>query len=429
MEAKKPNVNFHLTAPDINKNRFVFMLVKIEREIFKCGIGAKIGPYAKIKQNDGNARKTKSENRTITGVKSGPDDHVNRIMRDFEIAFETAWESGARTAAEMRGKMAEYKAGLKEPKIEQEPIAAAGKTDFFKLFEIMAEDPKKSEDTRINRTKVLDRVKRYKPNVRLRDITLEWLETYRNHIRENNPDIMASTMNGYFRVLKTVLDEAKKKGLTTSKSPFKSKTSDGDFEMEKVYDGDSDAVALTGEELRKLVNLTGLPPILDRCKDIWLISAFTGLRSKDVKALKPTNVVNGKLIVRTSKTKAVFSMDMPHVVRRIYEKYGNQFPKGMTTSDMNRRIKEVCKIAGLNETGRMDTDKAKNDPLWMHVQGHSGRRTFVTIRLHEKNIPAAVVMEWTLHKKPETTMRYSKPRIGDIDKIAADIDSEYADPL
>jgi len=90
-----------------------------------------------------------------------------------------------------------------------------------------------------------------------------------------------------------------------------------------------------------------------------------------------------------------------------------------TNQAMNRDVKELCRLAGINEEIRITTYKGnvRTDeihPKWELVGTHTGRRTFIVTTL-SLGIPPNVVMKWTGHSDYSSM----KPYIDIVDEIKA----------
>ena len=86
---------------------------------------------------------------------------------------------------------------------------------------------------------------------------------------------------------------------------------------------------------------------------------------------------------------------------------------------MNRDVKELCRLAGINEEIRITTYKGnvRTDeihPKWELVGTHTGRRTFIVNAL-SLGIPPNIVMKWTGHSDYSSM----KPYIDIVDDIKA----------
>ena len=86
---------------------------------------------------------------------------------------------------------------------------------------------------------------------------------------------------------------------------------------------------------------------------------------------------------------------------------------------MNRDIKELCKLAGINEEIRVTTYKGnvrtdKIQPKWELVGTHTGRRTFI-VNAMSLGITPNIVMKWTGY----SDYKAMKPYIDIVDSIMA----------
>ena len=108
-------------------------------------------------------------------------------------------------------------------------------------------------------------------------------------------------------------------------------------------------------------------------------------------------------------------------IQAILEKYkdipltGNRALPSYTNQAMNRSIKDLCQLAGINELIRITTYKGnvrKDEvhPKWELVGTHTGRRTFIVHAL-SMGISPSVVMKWTGH----SDYKAMKPYIDIVD--------------
>ena len=90
-----------------------------------------------------------------------------------------------------------------------------------------------------------------------------------------------------------------------------------------------------------------------------------------------------------------------------------------TNQAMNRDLKELCKLAEINDPIRITSYKGnvridEIHPKWELVGTHTGRRSFVVNAL-SLGIPPNVVMKWTGH----SDYKAMKPYIDIVDSIKA----------
>ena len=87
---------------------------------------------------------------------------------------------------------------------------------------------------------------------------------------------------------------------------------------------------------------------------------------------------------------------------------------------MNRELKDLCKMAGIDEEIRITTYKGNQriDEVkykWELVGTHTGRKTFIVNAL-SLGVPPDVVMKWTGH----SDYKAMKPYIDIVDSVKAD---------
>lgn len=186
-------------------------------------------------------------------------------------------------------------------------------------------------------------------------------------------------------------------------------------------------IYLTKDELEKLKNFE-IPKNmihLENVRDVFLFCCFSGLRHSDAYNLRWIDVKEDHLEVTTVKTADSLSIELNSVTRSILHKYkGLPIPGGkalpvITNQAMNRDLKELCRMAGINEQIRITTYKGNQriDEIkekWELVGTHTGRRTFIVTCL-SLGIPPNIVMKWTGH----SDYKSMKPYIDIVDSIKA----------
>ena len=187
-------------------------------------------------------------------------------------------------------------------------------------------------------------------------------------------------------------------------------------------------IFLSKDELRRVRELE-LPEerlSLDPVRDVFLFCCYSGLRHSDVYNLRRSDVKNGCIEVTTVKTADSIVIELNQKTRSILKKYELvDFPENkalpvMQNQPMNRALKELCRLAGIDEEIRVTTYKGNErhdevHPKWELVGTHTGRRTFIVNAL-SMGIPPNIVMKWTGH----SDYKAMKPYIDIIDSFKAD---------
>ncbi len=164
---------------------------------------------------------------------------------------------------------------------------------------------------------------------------------------------------------------------------------------------------------------------LEAVRDVFFFCCFAGLRHSDVYNLRKNDVKDDHLEVTTIKTGDSVSIELNSVTREILHKYKDHtFPDNkvlpvIQNQPMNRHLKELCKLAGIDEKIRITTYKGnlRKDEIkekWELIGTHTGRRTFI-VNCLSLGIPPNVVMKWTGH----SDYKAMKPYIDIVDSIKA----------
>ena len=186
-------------------------------------------------------------------------------------------------------------------------------------------------------------------------------------------------------------------------------------------------IFLTTDEIKKIIDLE-IPQekmYLDRVRDVFLFCCFSSLRHSDVYNLKRNDIRDGKIYVTTVKTADSLTIELNNVTTRILEKYkdtpfeNNKALPVVSNQRMNVYLKELCKLAGIDEPIRETSYKGseridKISPKYELIGTHTGRRTFIVNGL-SRGIAPNIMMKWTGHSSYSTM----KPYIDIVDSIKA----------
>ncbi len=158
-------------------------------------------------------------------------------------------------------------------------------------------------------------------------------------------------------------------------------------------------------ELNKIANKEFGIERLDRVKDIFLFSCYTGLSYADVKKLTRSEIKkgnDGKLWIFTNREKNEIASNVPllAIPKKLMDKYQDHPDcklKGMvlpvlSNQKMNSYLKEIADQCGINKT------------LTFHIARH----TFATTVTLSNNVPIETVSKMLGHKDLKTTQHYAK---------------------
>lgn len=194
----------------------------------------------------------------------------------------------------------------------------------------------------------------------------------------------------YMKMYKTACNYAIKMDLII-KNPF------------NVYDGRlsvKDAVFLTQQELNTIENKIFPTPRLEKVKDIFLFSCYTGYAPVDAMDLTERNLSedsNGNLWIMTSRAKTAIRANVPVLptIEKIISKYKNQqkglIPK-ISNQKMNAYLKEIADACSIDK----------------HLTWYVARHTFATTVTLGNGVRLENVSAMMGHTNTKQTQHYAK---------------------
>ncbi|URC14839.1 site-specific integrase [Flavobacterium sp. B183] len=218
---------------------------------------------------------------------------------------------------------------------------------------------------------------------------LEQFLKYESSFKEQT-GIKNNSVVKYMKMYKTACNYAIKMDLII-KNPF------------NIYDGRlsvKDAVFLTQQELNTIENKIFSTPRLEKVKDIFLFSCYTGYAPVDALELTERNLSEdstGNLWIMTSRAKTAIRANVPVLptVENIISKYKNQqrglIPK-ISNQKMNAYLKEIADICSINK----------------HLTWYVARHTFATTITLGNGVRLENVSAMMGHTNTKQTQHYAK---------------------
>ncbi len=218
-----------------------------------------------------------------------------------------------------------------------------------------------------------------------------------------------STIDKIIKNLKVFLGQADLHDQLIVNQDFK-KTVSGKSLFAKVNKEEAEHVYLNEDEIKQITDaeMDGLEEI----RDLFIIGCWTGLRISDLSRLERENIKDGLLTIKTQKGKDSVVVPVTRELQAVLDKYPDRWPKIPTDQYFNRRLKEVCEKAGLNEPVMAEVKKGKMTvtapvPKWQLITSHTARRSFAT-NLYRRGIPSTQLRVLTGPKTEDAFMRYIK---------------------
>jgi integrase len=222
-------------------------------------------------------------------------------------------------------------------------------------------------------------------------------------------DYSANTIGKHIKNIKVFMTEATNRGLNNNFDYLKKGF--------KVFKEDIDNIYLTEDEIKILFHLDlNNNEKLSYTRDLFIVGCYTGLRFSDFSQIKKESIRNGMISLRTQKTNELVTIPVHPMVDDIMKKYkgvfSNSLPPAFANQVMNRNLKELGKLAQLNEGviisktigGKKINQTFKKREL---ITTHTARRSFAT-NLYLQEFPAISIMKITGHKSEKNFMNYIK---------------------
>lgn len=254
------------------------------------------------------------------------------------------------------------------------------------------------------------------------DMSLDRLNNFTKHMVRHY-DYGSSQINKIQRKLVSIVNKAKLEGYNINDA-FYSKN----WRVSESKINDS-GIALTEDELQRIRNLE-LTGKLEKVRDRFLVGFSVGQRYGDFKSLNVESIITDNevefLNILQKKGNKVVKFKLPRIVKEVFNKY-NGYPPEYSEAKFNKYIKEVCRLAQLND----EMIIRKENPIdgivskirkkkYEVVSSHDCRRTFATLS-HKKGVPLGQIMKVTGHSDLQTLTRYLKIDLNSSDIVEMEL--------
>lgn len=224
-----------------------------------------------------------------------------------------------------------------------------------------------------------------------------------------------NTVSGDVAIIKTICRYAEQCDIETHKQ----------LNNLKVKEEPTEAVYLSFDELEQIKALDlSNNERLDNVRDWLIISCYTGQRISDFMRFDSSMIEKRKdkhlLTFVQQKTNKKVTIPFLDEARKIVNKNNGKFPRSISHAKYNDYLKELCKLAGIDElregTKRQATTKNKNKsrndyrmvkgiyPKYELISSHVGRRSFAT-NFYGK-VPTSVLIGITGHSTEKMFLKY-----------------------
>lgn len=240
------------------------------------------------------------------------------------------------------------------------------------------------------------------------DISPKWVTEFEKYLFEVEK-LNANTIGRNIRHLKTVCRFAGNNEVNIHKG----------LGAIKSYKVKREVIYLTFDELEKIEKMTFEREALNNAKDWLIIGCYIGQRVSDLLKLTNKNLtaVAGMEMISLKQQKTGKQVMIPihQKVKDILKKHGGKFPRKIADQKFNKYIKDVCKLAGIDEAikgGKMVKDEETKItrkefrlfPKHELVSSHICRRSFASNFYGE--IPTSLLKDITGHSTEQQFLSY-----------------------
>ena len=232
-------------------------------------------------------------------------------------------------------------------------------------------------------------------------INPEWRNSFIKYLQ--NQGLGKNTEGKHIKIVKIFMNEATERNLNSNLS-FRSKS------FSKPHE-DVHKIFVTMEEIGKLASVDLKDDKLkDIVRDYFIISCLTSLRYSDFVNIRPEHIKENTIQMTTQKTSEPVIIPIASLVRKVFEKYNYILPKAPCNQVFNRTLKEVGKLAELNEitTISKTIGGVKQKQAYKKYQlltSHTGRRSMISNCIIE-GIPTPSIMLISAHKNLKVFQGY-----------------------
>ncbi len=219
---------------------------------------------------------------------------------------------------------------------------------------------------------------------------------------QEQQNLMSSTVKGMIERTKAMLQRAYNGGFPV----------DPTFRDFIFRDDEINTIFLSMTDIARLYYFKGLKKSHEIVRDYFIIGCMTALRYSDYSRVTKDNFSDGKLSIRTKKTKAPVVVPVHRFVKEIMEKYNWELPKAKSIQYFNKVIKQVCKEVGFTELIPYERRKGLHftsvmRPKYELVSSHTARRSAAT-NMFLAGIPTLRIMKITAHRSEQIFYKYIK---------------------
>ena len=316
-----------------------------------------------------------------------------------------------------------------DDRTHQEPEKKITFLDFMKEFK---ESVSRADRTLMRYGTTISLIEKYQKEKKVKldfsDIDMNFYESFKKWMYKS--DLSLNYFGDMIKNIKTFMNEAEERKLHDSTGHHSKKF--------KTVSEESDTISLSVEKLMKIYNVEiteksilelnealmkegvktdirshNIQRRIESLKDTrdrFMIGSFTALRYQDFNALNGLNHKSEYITRRNQKTGKLTSIPMHPVIKKILLSRGDILPPSISNTKMNKGLKILCRLAGLNELKEVSKTLGgkrvyKTFPEYQLVASHTARRSACT-NMVKAGIPISIIMVFSGHDKIANFMKY-----------------------
>lgn len=186
---------------------------------------------------------------------------------------------------------------------------------------------------------------------------------------------------------------------------------DSFIEFKKVERVITNQIALTLEDLNKLMKHKFESERLEKVRDVFVFACVTGMRFGELSLITRSNVTDNYIILKEEKDENKEAREIPliNISRHILKKYDYKLPL-IANQKQNKYIKEVFqKMEYTNKVQKVTTKGKENikEEMFFYdrISTHTARRTFITM-MKRQGKSEKLIASITGHNDMKTLNQY-----------------------
>lgn len=178
-----------------------------------------------------------------------------------------------------------------------------------------------------------------------------------------------------------------------------------------IKDVATNQIALTIEQLNKIMEHEFKTKSLERVRDVFAFACVTGMRYGELLFIKKSNVTDTHIILKEEKGvfKETRKIPLTSISKYLLNKYDYELPL-ITNQKQNEFLKLAFKEMDFSKVIEKTSNRGRKierseDYFYNRIQTHSARRTFITL-MKKNGVADKVIARATGHKDIATLNKY-----------------------